>query len=242
MTQTAVPASLSRRPRLALVAAVLAVLSLAACGGENAGTGRSAAPAAVTAGAERAAGDADRTGPAWPARPVAAGRTSDALFAAVLDEVARGCPSGPRQGPPPPAPAPTVADGSTAAAAAAEDAARDGAPPVVPDGPVLAVERELDQNDWCAMIRHEERVTQALLGLDAPTPASVRKALHHIGYTDAHIHDVEQAGAATRFVLDLRRGDGGRLCLQATADGAHSVAEGCVVPAEGPFNPAARRR
>ncbi|MFC9795675.1 hypothetical protein ACFVJI_23915 [Streptomyces sp. NPDC127584] len=135
-----------------------------------------------------------------------------------------------------------MADGSPAAAAAAEDAARDGAPPVVPDGPVLAVERELDQNDWCAMIRHEERVTQALLGLDAPTPASARKALHHIGYTDAHIHDVEQAGAATRFVLDLRRGDGGRLCLQATADGAHSVAEGCVVPTEGPFNPAARRR
>lgn len=241
MTQNAVPASLSRRPRFALVASALAVLSLAACSSENAGPVGSAAPAAVTAGAERAAGDADRTGPAWPVRPVAAGKASDATFAAVLDEVARGCPTGPRQGPPSPAPAPTVEDGTPAAAAAAAAAAEEGAPPVVPGGPLLAVERELDQNDWCAMVRHEERVAQVLLELDAPTPASVRRALNGIGYTDAHIHDVEQAGAATRFVLDLRRGDGGRLCLQATADGAESVAEGCVVPAGGPFDPAARR-
>ncbi|MEU7699773.1 hypothetical protein [Streptomyces sp. NPDC039028] len=53
------------------------------------------------------------------------------------------------------------------------------------------------------MVRHEERVTQVLLTLDAPTPASVRKALDAIGSTDTHLRDVAQSEAATLFVLGL---------------------------------------
>ncbi|MER7758739.1 hypothetical protein [Streptomyces sp. NPDC097619] len=211
MTHIAVPAT-ARRTRLPRLA--LAAGALAVLTLTACGTERSGATAVVGAGS---------AGPA---------RTADAQ---VLRDLARTCPRGPHQGPPTPAPAP----GSTAPALAS-DPMPERADTAAPDAPQRATERELDRTDWCAMARHEERVTQALLKIEDPAPAAVRKALNGLGYPDSRIHALERSGIGTRFVLDLRL-DGGRLCLEGSAAGPDSASEGCVAPAEGPFDPAARR-
>ncbi|MFJ5139006.1 hypothetical protein [Streptomyces sp. NPDC088707] len=57
-------------------------------------------------------------------------------------------------------------------------------------------------------------------------PTSLNRTPHNIGYTNAHIHDTEQTEAATPLILDQHTNNGRQLCLQATAAGAKSVAEG----------------
>ncbi|MEU6986729.1 hypothetical protein ABZ946_25385 [Streptomyces sp. NPDC046324] len=102
-------------------------------------------------------------------------------------------------------------------------------------------ERELDARDWCAGVRHEQRITVALSDLADPTPATVRKILNDLGYIDERIHGLEQSDATTRFLLDLRM-NGGRLCVDGSAGGEEPAIEKCVAPATGPFVPPRREQ
>ncbi|MFJ8545914.1 hypothetical protein ACIRFH_28665 [Streptomyces sp. NPDC093586] len=154
-----------------------------------------------------------------------AGARSSAPFTQMLDEVARSCPASAAPEAPPTGPAQTLPPGST------ETPPSDAFEPVAPTaGP----EVELNARDWCAGARHEERITQALWDLADPTPGEVRTVLNGLGYTDEHIHGLEQSGAATRFSLDLRD-RGGRLCVDGSAAGDQTVVDMCVAPATGPF-------
>ncbi|MEV5577215.1 hypothetical protein AB0L39_01470 [Streptomyces parvus] len=103
--------------------------------------------------------------------------------------------------------------------------------PAPPTGP----EAELDDRDSCLSAHHEQRVIAALQMLADPTPATVRKTLNGLGYTDERIHHLKQDGKKTRFHLDLREDGGGRLCESGVAAGAVSDVVPCVAVAEGPF-------
>ncbi|NUV70083.1 MULTISPECIES: hypothetical protein [unclassified Streptomyces] len=103
--------------------------------------------------------------------------------------------------------------------------------PAYPTGP----EVELDDRDWCVSAHHEQRVIAALQMLPDPTPATVRKTLNGLGYTDERIHHLKQDGKKTRFYIDLREDGGGRLCESGVAAGAVSDVVPCVAVAEGPF-------
>ncbi|APS21459.1 hypothetical protein TK78_22980 [Streptomyces sp. Tue 6075] len=100
-----------------------------------------------------------------------------------------------------------------------------------PTGP----EAELDDRDSCVSAHHEQRVIAALQMLADPTPATVRKTLNGLGYTDERIHHLKQDGKKTRFFIDLREYGGGRLCASGVAAGAVSDVVPCVAVAEGPF-------
>ncbi|MFJ5866688.1 hypothetical protein ACIQEY_20040 [Streptomyces parvus] len=100
-----------------------------------------------------------------------------------------------------------------------------------PTGP----EAELDDRDSCVSAHHEQRVIAALQMLADPTPATVRKTLNGLGYTDERIHHLKQDGKKTRFFIDLREDGGGRLCASGVAAGAVSDVVPCVAVAEGPF-------
>ncbi|MEU4874439.1 hypothetical protein [Streptomyces sp. NPDC021608] len=168
-----------------------------------------------------------------PSRPAAvagaAGARTDPAFTAMLDEVARSCPPSAPPEAPPSGPAHTLPPGSAVT------------PDVEPVAPTAGPEVELNARDWCAGALHEERLTQALWNLADPTPTKVRRILHDLGYVDGRIHDLEQSGATTRFLLDLRD-RGGRLCLEGSAAGEDTVVDRCVAPATGPFTAGERLR
>ncbi|MEU9861060.1 hypothetical protein AB0D99_09295 [Streptomyces sp. NPDC047971] len=208
----------SRRPGITLAVTALAALALASCGTRQ--SGAAAAPGKP----------ADAVGARHTEAPAASPR--QAAFAALLDEMARGCPTGPLSGPPGPAEAP---GGETLPS---DDPATDAL-----EGPVTPTagpEVELDSRDWCASNHHEERIAQGLWELRNPTPAEVRKVLNDLGYIDESIHDLKRSGATTRFFVDLRS-RGGRLCVEGSAAGEETVVEKCVAPETGPFVPPARK-
>ncbi|MEX0171656.1 hypothetical protein MRBLMG1_004321 [Streptomyces sp. LMG1-1-1.1] len=75
----------------------------------------------------------------------------------------------------------------------------------------------------CAAPLHGKRVTQALDGRTAATPAAVTKALHGIGYdVDYRLDGPHQSGGKVSFTLDLRS-MGSQLCLSATFDGTRTT-------------------
>ncbi|MEU3957738.1 hypothetical protein AB0F45_36580, partial [Streptomyces achromogenes] len=69
---------------------------------------------------------------------------------------------------------------------------------VEPIAPTAGPEAELDARDWCAGVQHEQRVAEALLRLERPDPAQVRKVLNGLGYIDERIHGLRRSGAVTR--------------------------------------------
>ncbi|WP_369251937.1 hypothetical protein [Streptomyces sp. R41] len=196
-----------RRPRLAVAVTALVALSLTGCGTEK----------------TSAAGPQGKPAEAVGAQRTEASDSSDqqAAFAAMLNQVARSCPS----------------DALPAKALPTDDPATEALEaPRAPTGP----EAELDARDWCASTLHEERIAQALWYLEDPTPATVRKVLNGLGYIDERIHDLKQSGVTTRFFLDLRI-KGGQLCLEGSAAGAETIVEACVAPETGPFTPNKRK-
>jgi hypothetical protein len=204
----------ARRPGLTLAATALAALALTSCGTQQSGaTGAPGRPA-------------DAVGARHTEPP--AGSARQAAFAAMLDEVAFECPTGPLSGPPVPSRAPGGEP------LPSDDPATDAVEG--PAVPTAGPEVELDARDWCASNRHEERIVQGLWELRDPTPAKVRKILNDLGYIDERIHDLERSGATTRFFIDLRS-KGGRLCVEGSAAGEETVVDKCVAPETGPFTP-----
>ncbi|MER6134044.1 hypothetical protein [Streptomyces sp. NPDC001815] len=153
-----------------------------------------------------------------------------AAFTAMLDKVAQSCPPSAPPEAPPTGPAQTLPPGSA-----------EIPPDVEPITPTAGPEVELNARDWCASALHEERIAHALWDLVEPTPAKVRTILNDLGYVDERVHDLEQSGETTRFLLDLRD-KGGRLCLEGSAAGDHTVIDKCVAPATGPFTPPEREQ
>ncbi|MER5204146.1 hypothetical protein [Streptomyces sp. NPDC002825] len=206
----AVDPVLRRRPRTLAVTA-LAALTLAACGAEQSDP------------------------PAGPAKSVdAVSARKDTAFVEMLDEVARECP--------PPGTkreSPATPGGEAPTAPVEPPPGATVTPPpggaVEPVAPTAGPEVELDARDWCAGVQHEQRVAEAVLQLKQPDPAQVRKVLNGLGYIDERIHGVQQAGAVTKFVIDLRD-KGGRLCLDGAANGELTEVKACVAPADGPFD------
>ncbi|MER5909619.1 hypothetical protein ABT124_03730 [Streptomyces sp. NPDC001982] len=198
-----------RHRRLALAVTALAALALTACGTETTSAAGSHSKPADAVSAERTEAPSDSD--------------QQAAFTAMLNKVARSCPSDA----PSKEPLPT------------DDPATDALEG--PRAPTRAVELELDAADWCASTLHEERITQALLGLADPTPDQVQKTLNDLGYIDERIHGLKQSGATTRFFLDLRV-KGGRLCMDGSAAGEETIVDACVAPETGPFTPSKRTR
>ncbi|MFE0733847.1 hypothetical protein [Streptomyces sp. NPDC058855] len=200
-----------RRRRCTLAVTALAALALAACGSEQPGS-----PGVPTRAADA----------------VSAGK--DAAFTRMLDEVARECPA---PGTKRESPAPPKGEAPTAPVEPPPGATVEPPPggAVEPVAPTAGPEVELDARDWCAGVRHEQRVAEALLRLEQPDPAQVRKVLNGLGYTDERIHGLKRSGAITTFAVDLRD-KGGRLCLEGTAHGELTEVEMCVAPAQGAFD------
>ncbi|MFF0558458.1 hypothetical protein [Streptomyces sp. NPDC004266] len=200
-----------RRRRRAIAVTALAALTLAACGSEQ-----SDPPG----------------GRGTPVDAVSAGK--DAAFAKMLDEVARECPPPGTKRDSAPAP-----EGRAPTAPVEPPPGATVKPPpggaVEPGAPTAGPEVELDARDWCAGVQHEQRVAEAVLKLEQPDPAQVRKVLNGLGYIDGRIHGLKRSGAVTKFVLDLRD-KGGRLCLDGTAKGELTEVEACVAPADGAFD------
>ncbi|MFF3210739.1 hypothetical protein ACFYYB_08735 [Streptomyces sp. NPDC002886] len=208
-----------RRPLLPVALTALAVLALGACGTAKAtGGGEPAAPAAPAASATPAASAAPAAAAAKPMGSL----TSPAL-AEIQAHIAQSCPAPGtlQEGPPSPRPAPPGAE-----------AQNPGVTPITPTaGPMV----ELDTRDWCAGVSHESQVYLAVEKIAEPTPAKVRAALNAAGYPDDRIHGLEQSGATTHFLLDLRE-NGGRLCVEGSVGGGEEpVTDKCVAPATGPF-------
>ncbi|WAU82860.1 hypothetical protein O1Q96_26075 [Streptomyces sp. Qhu-G9] len=153
-----------------------------------------------------------------------------AAFTAMLDKVAQSCPPSAPPEAPPNGPAQALPPGSA-----------EIPPDVEPVAPTAGPEVELNARDWCASALHEERLAHALWDVVDPTPTKVRTILNDLGYVDERVHDLKQSGATTRFLLDLRD-KGGRLCLEGSAAGDHTVIDKCVAPATGPFAPRERKQ
>ncbi len=210
------PAARTRgRPRLALAAAVLAAVTLTACGGGPAGETGGGRASNDMAGSASAAVDSARS----------------AAFAVMLDAVAGPCPSGHAPANRPSSP------GSSADELPIAPGETPPADPIEPTAPTAGPEVELSARDLCASGLHEERLTQALLKLKDPAPGQVRKVLNGLGYIDERIHGLRSTGVTTGFFLDLRE-RGGRLCVKGSAAGEKTVVDTCVAPATGKFSPA----
>lgn len=217
-----------RRSRLTLAITALAALALVACGTEMTSVGGPRSKATDTAGAR-----------------------SSAAFTEMLNKVAQPCPSGsagalhwgPPRGPQSNSPAaePQTGQVQTPPSGPAAEPQTPPSGPVEPIAPTAGPEVELNARDWCASTLHEERVTHALWNLTDPTPTKVRKILNHLGYVDERIHGLKQSGATTRFFLDLRD-EGGRLCLEGSAEGEKTIVESFAGPETGPFAPGKRKR
>ncbi|MCZ0211275.1 hypothetical protein OZK63_38550 [Streptomyces sp. UMAF16] len=200
-----------RRRRRTLVVTALAALALTACGSEQPAPQRERVKSAGTVSA-----------------------SEDAAFHAMLDQVAGECPPPGTKRESPPAPP----GGRPTAPVEAPSGATVEPPPggaVEPIAPTAGPEAELDARDWCAGVQHEQRVAEALLRLERPDPAQVRKVLNGLGYIDERIHGLRRSGAVTQFVVDLRD-KGGRLCLDGTANGELTEVEACAAPAKGAFD------
>ncbi|MBD2818669.1 hypothetical protein ID867_16685 [Streptomyces parvulus] len=138
----------------------------------------------------------------------------------MLDEVAHACPPSAAPEAPPTGPAEPSTPGP------GETPPSD---PIEPLAPTEGPEVELNARDWCAGVRHEQRIAEALWDLTDPTPTEVRTVLNDLGYIDERIHGLERSGTTTRFSLDLRD-RGGRLCLNGSAAGEQTVVDMCVPP------------
>ncbi|MFP3989373.1 hypothetical protein U9R90_18145 [Streptomyces sp. E11-3] len=213
---TRVPASTNTVARLrhALAATALAALVLTGCGSEGVGDGE---PLGKPGGS--GAATARATPPS----------TEQAAFMAMLDKFARPCPLADETGPGPVGKKPTAPE-ERDSLAPGETPPTDPIEPGAPTGP----EAELNDRDWCASVRHEQRIVQALQAVAEPTPAKVRKVLNGLGYIDERIHGLKQDGKATRFYLDLRE-HGGRLCEEGSAAGPETDVVACIAPATGAF-------
>ncbi|MFE5487146.1 hypothetical protein [Streptomyces sp. NPDC056527] len=209
----------TRRPGFALAVTTLAVLALASCGTQKSGAAGSPSAPADAVGAQHT--------------EAPAGSGQQAAFAAMLDEMARSCPTGTQSGPPVPSKAPGGEP------LPSDDPATDALEG--PIAPTAGPEVELNARDWCASNRHEERIAQGLWELRDPTPAKVRKVLNDLGYIDERIHDLKRSGATTRFFIDLRS-RGGRLCVEGSAAAEETVVDKCVAPETGPFRPPTLKR
>ncbi|CAL9277003.1 hypothetical protein SUDANB5_05526 [Streptomyces sp. SudanB5_2050] len=219
MTNLVPPATVTRSPRrlwLPLALAALTLVTVPACGTEK--TERAGADGPPSTHADTAG---DRPG---------------AAFTKMLDEVAHACPPSAAPEAPPTGPAepstPGPAEPSTPGPG--ETPPSD---PIEPLAPTAGPEVELNARDWCAGVRHEQRIAEALWDLTDPTPTEVRTILNDLGYIDERIHGLERSGTTTRFSLDLRD-RGGRLCLNGSAAGEQTVVDMCVAPTTGPFTPA----
>ncbi|MFD3515493.1 hypothetical protein [Streptomyces sp. NPDC058657] len=203
-------ATKTRHRRRTLAVTALAAVTLTACGSEQSGP----------------RGERERPADAVSAR-------SDATFRRMLDEVARECPPPGTKGELPAAP-----DGSAPTVPVAAPPGATVEPPpgggVEPVTPTAGPEVELDARDWCAGVQHEQRVAEAVLRLERPDPAQVRKVLNGLGYIDERIHGLKRSAAVTKFVIDLRD-KGGRLCLDGTANGELTEVDACVAPKDGSF-------
>ncbi|RSR96678.1 hypothetical protein EF913_32855 [Streptomyces sp. WAC04189] len=211
MTNLVPPATVTRSPRrlwLPLALAALTLVTVPACGTEK--TERAGADGPPSTHADTAG---DRPG---------------AAFTKMLDEVAHACPPSAAPEAPPTGPAEPSTPGP------GETPPSD---PIEPLAPTEGPEVELNARDWCAGVRHEQRIAEALWDLTDPTPTEVRTVLNDLGYIDERIHGLERSGTTTRFSLDLRD-RGGRLCLNGSAAGEQTVVDMCVAPTTGPFTPA----
>ncbi|MFJ5832169.1 hypothetical protein [Streptomyces sp. NPDC093089] len=247
MTSTSLRSS---RVGRGLVLAALSALALTACGTEGAGGGTSAragstqaaAPTPTTTPASSPTPTAPATDPADDPNLTPEEQAAELRFMQLVVRVAEPCTEGlptvppPANDGPPPAPAdgppPSPADGPTPPDAPPPPSTRPG--DVVEPDTVPATEQPwnferarqeqpLSGVEKCAAPLHGKRVTQALDGRTAATPAAVTKALHGIGYdVDHRIDGPRQAGAAVSFTLDLRS-MGGQLCLAATFDGTRTT-------------------
>ncbi|MBQ0911481.1 hypothetical protein [Streptomyces sp. RM99] len=210
MTNLVPPATVTRSPRrlwLPLALAALTLVTVPACGTEK---------------TERAGAD----GP--PSTHADTVGDRPAAFTKMLDEVAHACPPSAAPEAPPTGPAEPSTPGP------GETPPSD---PIEPLAPTAGPEVELNARDWCAGVRHEQRIAEALWDLTDPTPTEVRTVLNDLGYIDERIHGLERSGTTTRFSLDLRD-RGGRLCLNGSAAGEQTVVDMCVAPTTGPFTPA----
>ncbi|MFE0883483.1 hypothetical protein [Streptomyces rochei] len=221
ITNLVPPATVTRSPRrlwLPLALAALTLVTVPACGTEK--TERAGADGPPSAHADTAG---DRPG---------------AAFTKMLDEVAHACPPSAAPEAPPTGPAepstPGPAEPSTPGPG--ETPPSD---PIEPLAPTAGPEVELNARDWCAGVRHEQRIAEALWDLTDPTTTEVRTILNDLGYIDERIHGLERSGTTTRFSLDLRD-RGGRLCLNGSAAGEQTVVDMCVAPTTGPFTPEER--
>lgn len=216
MTSTQVRFGALVRPGRALAAtalATLAALAVTGCGADSGGSGSPGEPGA-SAGSGVSAG---------------ASSPEQVAFAAMLEKFAEPCPSSDRS-------ADRAASGPTDEKSIGPERKQSLAPgetpptepvePGAPTGPGAA----LNDRDWCASARHEQRVIAALQQVAEPTPAKVRTTLKGLGYIDERIHGVEQDGRTTRFYLDLRE-SGGQLCEAGLAAGEQT--EVTVAPVEG---------
>ncbi|MFB6841871.1 hypothetical protein [Streptomyces sp. NPDC056361] len=247
MTSTSLRSS---RVGRGLVLAALSALALTACGTENAGGGTSAGAgstqvAAPTPTATPASTPSSAPTPTAPATDPAddPNRTpeeqaAELRFMQLVVRVAEPCTEGLPTVPPPAAdgPPPAPADGPTPPDAPPPPSTRPGdvvQPDTVPDTVQASEqpwnferarqEQPLSGVEKCAAPLHGKRVTQALDGRTAATPAAVTKALHGIGYDiDYRIDGPHRSGSAVSFTLDLRS-LGSQLCLAATFDGTRTT-------------------
>ncbi|WP_330459157.1 hypothetical protein OIB37_21080 [Streptomyces sp. NBC_00820] len=204
----------TRRPRRALAVAALAAVSLAV-------------GAAGTASAAGLPGRPAAGGGAWTAAVVPAQR-QQAAFLDMLNTVRQMCVPTPlpehEQPTPRERPQPPLSTALTAGQA--------------PPSRTLPMP-ELGPVEECEGVVHVQRVTQALRGLDRPSPARVRKALNRVGYIDAHIHGLEQFRGTTHFYLDLRF-KGSALWVAGSVSSKKVTVEAFAAP--GSFMPGALKR
>ncbi|MER5311841.1 hypothetical protein ABT034_29070 [Streptomyces sp. NPDC002773] len=236
----------------AAVAAALCALALTACGTETAGGGAPAGAGARSGAAQVAAPPPAATPTPTPTPTAPVGDPADdprltpeqqaaefRLLELAVD-LAEPCAGDP---PPLPVEIPTTEpDGPPPLPAEVPTTEPEGPPPAKgeksPSGPPLAEEEppsakpwdferarqetELSAVDTCVAPLHGKRIAKALDGKADPSPASVEKVLHSLGYDiDYRLHGPQEVNGKVEFTLDLRF-MGGELCLTGRYDGTRT--------------------